>query len=526
MADDLSRMWENFSLLEEEDEEVDVQANDFQEVTVRGRDCVVGKLVADRYVSKETIKTTLQGLWRSKGMSFKALGENLFIIEFEKSRDKKRVLDGRPWVFEGSLFLVEDYDARIPPGKITFDRASFWVRMFELPLGCMGREVGRKIGSTVGIVEEVDTEVDGVGWGEYLRVKISIDLAKPLSRGRKMKLEGKSDWVAFQYERLPKFCFQCGVICHGPEGCLKRTDLRNQGDKAQYGPWLRAPSPTRRADRNQGGFATKPGRFSPKPPAPDRRSRRGTSGIRRGEDRGRERRYTGDGEDDEGVFRESNEFSSKKEGNRDKGENLGVGKGEFNGKNQAQKASHYVTDSQPMGFHWVHSRKEDYVERGNMGKEINAKDLYTFKANTWKQEQIQNKTKEHNGKRAYAGKQGVHVSPIHSVGQKGSGDKRPFNGGVYSGPSLTEIEKNMKEAQANIKEAREIENEGATKAMVTWKRKEREWMEGSGEKKNDEAGGSGRDMDTPKKGRTTYAGSVLTDGSGLAEADFQPRRPQ
>ena len=58
-------------------------------------------------------------------------------------------------------------------------------------------------------------------------MKISIDLAKPLSHGRKMKLEGNSSWIAFQYGRLPKFCFQCGVICHGPKGCLKRSELRN-----------------------------------------------------------------------------------------------------------------------------------------------------------------------------------------------------------------------------------------------------------------------------------------------------------
>jgi hypothetical protein len=36
VANDLSRMWANFSLLEEEDEEVDVWVTDFQEGTIRG----------------------------------------------------------------------------------------------------------------------------------------------------------------------------------------------------------------------------------------------------------------------------------------------------------------------------------------------------------------------------------------------------------------------------------------------------------------------------------------------------------
>ena len=62
--------------------------------------------------------------------------------------------------------------------------------MFYLSLGCMSREVGRKIGSSVGIVEEVDTDGDGVGWGEFLWVKIRVDLTKPLARGRKMWVDG------------------------------------------------------------------------------------------------------------------------------------------------------------------------------------------------------------------------------------------------------------------------------------------------------------------------------------------------
>lgn len=88
----------------------------------------MGKLVADRFVSKETIKTTLLRWWRLSGaLTFKVLGENLFLIEFEEARDKVRVLEGRPLVFEQNLFLVEDFDGRSPPARFTFEKAYFWV---------------------------------------------------------------------------------------------------------------------------------------------------------------------------------------------------------------------------------------------------------------------------------------------------------------------------------------------------------------------------------------------------------------
>ena len=43
------------------------------------------------------------------------------------------------------------------------------MRIDNLPLACMGNTIGRKIGLSVGMVEEVNTEADGMGWGEELR---------------------------------------------------------------------------------------------------------------------------------------------------------------------------------------------------------------------------------------------------------------------------------------------------------------------------------------------------------------------
>jgi hypothetical protein len=47
----------------------------------------------------------------------------------------------------------------------------------------MGRELGQKIGASIGEVEDIDVMEDGVGWEEFLRVKIKLDLSKPLSQG-------------------------------------------------------------------------------------------------------------------------------------------------------------------------------------------------------------------------------------------------------------------------------------------------------------------------------------------------------
>lgn len=258
MADDLTKLWGKISLSKEESEDVEINNCALTGVLNKGHLCLVGKLVADLTVSKAIIRTTLLRGWKpTRELSFKVLGDNLFLLDFENEWDKIRVLEGRPWVFEGNLFFVEEFDGLTPPNQIDFEQVIFWVRMFGLLLACMSQAVGATIGATVRVVEEVDTDDEGIGWGEFLRVRIRMDLSKPLARGRSLKLFGKTVWVTFKYERLPRICFHCGVIRHGKHSCLERPSFRVQGATTEFGPWMRVPSPTRRTDPNRGRWEEK-----------------------------------------------------------------------------------------------------------------------------------------------------------------------------------------------------------------------------------------------------------------------------
>lgn len=80
------------------------------------------KLFVDRTIRKDTIKSTLLRGWRPDGTTmFKTLRENLFLLEFEHAWDKERVLEGRPWVFEGQLFAMEVYNGFIDPACMDFE---------------------------------------------------------------------------------------------------------------------------------------------------------------------------------------------------------------------------------------------------------------------------------------------------------------------------------------------------------------------------------------------------------------------
>jgi hypothetical protein len=210
---------------------------------------MVGKLLSERSINKEIIKTPMVRAWQPTGsVSFETLGSNLFLIDLENLWDKDRILEGQPWTFDGDLLSLLDFDGLTPIEDLEFEKAAFWVRMYRLPLACMGRDVGFQVGSTVGEVEDIDVLDDGVGWGEYLRVKIRIDLSKPLARGRIIRVQDKELWVALQYEKIPRFCFNCGVAMHNNQKCGEYGGRKMQrAEKTDdYGPWLRVSSPRRK----------------------------------------------------------------------------------------------------------------------------------------------------------------------------------------------------------------------------------------------------------------------------------------
>lgn len=84
----------------------------------------------------------------------------------------------------------------------------------------MNDDVCEKIGRTLGTVELVEAVDEGRGGGNFMRVRVLLDAAQPLCRGRKVWLGGGRDhWVSFKFEHLPNFCYWCGRITHWDGDC-------------------------------------------------------------------------------------------------------------------------------------------------------------------------------------------------------------------------------------------------------------------------------------------------------------------
>ncbi|KAM0912888.1 hypothetical protein ACQ4PT_012502 [Festuca glaucescens] len=202
----------------------------------------MGKVFSEKPANAEGVANALGRIWCPlRGIHCKKVGENIFLITFYQASGKRKALDEGPWMFGNDLFVIEDFDENKDPEEYEFASFPIWVRVFKLPLGMMNRETAIALGAEIGEFIEADRDEEGMAYGQYLRIKIRMEITKPLMRGKMVQIgdEGKLKWCPFEYEFLPDFCFTCGKIGHIDKSC---TIQLKEGEVQQYGKWLkRAP---------------------------------------------------------------------------------------------------------------------------------------------------------------------------------------------------------------------------------------------------------------------------------------------
>jgi hypothetical protein len=216
---------------------------------------VIVKLLSDKPGHADAMEVALGRVWCPlRGAACKDMGENVFIFTLRQESGKNKALFDGPWSFNKSLLVVEDFVLSKTLEEYEFITIPIWIRLFGLPLGMMDQDTGEAIGDEVGVFMEADVGEDGMAKGKFLRIKVRINIKKPLMRGIMLNVEkGQDDlWCRFEYEFLPDFCYKCGFFDHIDRDCKV---VVARGEKTQYGSWLKAFIPRQNVDHNQGAWA-------------------------------------------------------------------------------------------------------------------------------------------------------------------------------------------------------------------------------------------------------------------------------
>ncbi|KAM0913962.1 hypothetical protein ACQ4PT_011819 [Festuca glaucescens] len=257
----------------------------------------VGKVLSEKLAHAEGLQNTLGKIWCPReGTVCKEMRRNVFLFTFGQASGKRRALEEGPWLVGKDILVLEDFVDNKTLDEYEFCFFQIWVRVSNLPLGRMNRETVELMGKAMGECLEVDVDDVGFAIGDFLRVKVRLDVHEPLMRGIKVRLEeeeeeeedenkgrrdaeeneegegqegeedgrtGPSKWCRFSYEFLPNFCFTCGVIGHNDKEC---KFCLKKGEKQMYTRDLKADmsAPQRRlgGEEERGQWSSGRGGFS------------------------------------------------------------------------------------------------------------------------------------------------------------------------------------------------------------------------------------------------------------------------
>ncbi|MFQ6666601.1 hypothetical protein Gotur_032895 [Gossypium turneri] len=212
MAKDINKLLERLNFLEEESTRV-VSSNMGSNNSQGFEAWAVGKIMLEEKVNRDAMYRVFKSLWFTKEeVNFIAVKEDVILVKFGNMEDRKRILNLSPCLFDQCLFAMLPYVKDQDTDAYAFNLTPFWLRIFNIPLEYMDKQVATDVGKAIEEVVAIDWRDRDGGWTEYIRLKVMIDVSKPLRRVvHLVSSDGAEIVCAIKYERLPTFCYICGV---------------------------------------------------------------------------------------------------------------------------------------------------------------------------------------------------------------------------------------------------------------------------------------------------------------------------
>ncbi|CAL5069611.1 unnamed protein product [Urochloa decumbens] len=257
LEEQVSELFGKLNLTAKERDTLILEDTEDSELAV-AKHAVIGKVLAPNSLHLQTIMSAMRQAWGNpRGLEARMVPDNMFIAEFESELDKNRVLEGSPWYIGRQavgrqVVILQEFNSDLRPSDVKFDEMAIWINILNLPFGLRNEKWGFELAGKIGKkVLKIDVDEQKRAVGKELRARVIIPLNEPLPRGVSVfsSRRQRKEWYDVVYEKVPYFCFSCGIIGHSELECPTPV-IRDDKGCLPYNEKLRA-SEDRRL-KNQG----------------------------------------------------------------------------------------------------------------------------------------------------------------------------------------------------------------------------------------------------------------------------------
>ena len=198
--DEVLKDWQRLSLTEEEGDRVVLDDGH----PPNKEFIIAAKFMTQRAVSIDAIGRTFKPLQETRNdFQIRDVGNHIILFVFDDETEADRVIALGLWSYDKHLVILNRCDGSCPIRSIQFHTVKFWIQVHGLPFNKLNEGTAYDIGKSLGVVSRAEQKGDIIG-GDFLRIRVGINVSKPLCRGRKVLLgQGKEEWVSFKYESCP-----------------------------------------------------------------------------------------------------------------------------------------------------------------------------------------------------------------------------------------------------------------------------------------------------------------------------------
>lgn len=204
---------------------------------------LIGRFLTDKNINFNAMQNVLASVWRPKeGVEIHDIGEMRYSFVFYHPMDLQKVLEGGPWSFEQGMLIYKQISDDEDPKEVTLNEVDIWVQVYDILKGFVSESILQSVGNSIGNFVKSDPANFNGGWKTYVRIRVTMNVLKPLKRRMRIKREGGQwSWINFKYERLSTFCFVCGILGQSERDCSVVYENPDKNVERAYDTWLRAP---------------------------------------------------------------------------------------------------------------------------------------------------------------------------------------------------------------------------------------------------------------------------------------------